>query len=136
VGGNPPQTQKPRSQGAWPLNLTDVRRAMRCPGPGPPLRAQGGPWPLAYSSVFFHYFFWYFRFCIFFAFFFWCFLFCTCTCLKLCFFGGSLYFFVPTYNFKFLFKSVASSIFFCTSVFSNKVFFDFLFKIPFTMHNI
>jgi hypothetical protein len=80
-------------------------------------RAGLGPWPAV--LFFFHYFFWYFRFCICFAFFFWCSLFCTCTCLKLCFFGSSLYFFVPTYGFKILFKLVASSIFFCTSIFSN-----------------
>jgi hypothetical protein len=83
-------------------------------------QGQGGPgWALALVLFFFHCFFWYFRFCICFAFYFWCFMFCTCTCLKLCFLGGSLYFFVPTYDFKILFKSVTSSIFFCTSIFSN-----------------
>jgi hypothetical protein len=40
VGGNPPQTQKPRSQGAWPLNPAEVRGAKRCLGPGGPLRAR------------------------------------------------------------------------------------------------
>jgi hypothetical protein len=97
-------------------------------GQGRPWRAQARPGPghvprrglaLAVVPYFFHYLFWYFRFCICFAFYFWCFLFCTCTCLKLCFLGGSLYFFVPTYGFKILFKSVASSIFFCTSIFPN-----------------
>jgi hypothetical protein len=33
VGGNPPQTQKPRSQGAWALNPADVHGAKRCLGP-------------------------------------------------------------------------------------------------------
>jgi hypothetical protein len=37
--GNPPQTQKPRSQGAWLLNPTNVRGVKRCP----PWRPWAGP---------------------------------------------------------------------------------------------
>jgi hypothetical protein len=43
VGGNPPQTQKPRSHGAWPLNPTDVRGVKRCPGPARPLAGPASP---------------------------------------------------------------------------------------------
>jgi hypothetical protein len=46
VGGNPPQTEKPRSQGAWPLNPADVR-GVKLPrasvGPGGPYRPKAGP---------------------------------------------------------------------------------------------
>jgi hypothetical protein len=130
VGGNPPQTEKPRSQGTWLLNPVDIRGVKRW---SRALAGPGWPWPrqvgaLVLVPFFFHFFFGYFRFCIYFAYFFGCFMFCTCTCLKLCFFGGSLYFFVPMYGFKILFKSVASSIFFCTSIFSNLVFMNFCLK--------
>jgi hypothetical protein len=48
VCGNPPQTEKPRSQGAWPLNPVDVRGVKRwtraLAGPGGPLDEPSG-WP-------------------------------------------------------------------------------------------
>jgi hypothetical protein len=79
--------------------------------------AQGRPWPLACGSIFFSLFFLVFSVLH---------MFCTCTCLPLCFFGGSLYFFVPTYGFKILFKSVASSIFFVHLFFPTKFFLLFV----------
>jgi hypothetical protein len=43
VGKNPPQTEKPRFQGAWPLNPTDIRGVKRCPGPARALAGPTGP---------------------------------------------------------------------------------------------
>jgi hypothetical protein len=194
VGGNPPQSQKPRSLGVWPLNPVEVCRAKLCPGPGGPLRArrrtrarpeqvgamgpseyphQVGLWvsavpthlhsrvwsvlinysiqllaqqlgcgcvffkitveasswaTLACGSVFYLFINLVFSvlhmFCIFFL----VFLVLHMYLFETLFFGGSLYFFVATYGFKILFKSVASSIFFCTSTFSNSVFLTFCLK--------
>jgi hypothetical protein len=132
VGGNPPQTQKPRSQGAWPLNPTNIRGVKCCLGParalaGPSrgrasawLWPKGGPSPgLGHGSVIFSIIF--FVFLVFHMF---CILVLVFHVVHMYlfetwFFCGSLYFFVPTYYSEILFKLVASSIFFSTSIFSN-----------------
>jgi hypothetical protein len=114
------KSHAPKERGRLTPRMSAGLRAAQ--GQRGPWRARAGPGPghgPGRGSVIFSLIFWYFRFSICFAFYFWCFMFCTCTCLKLCFLGGSLYFFVPTYGFEILFKSIASSIFFSTSIFSN-----------------
>jgi hypothetical protein len=145
VGGNPPQTHKPRSQGAWPLNPTDICRAKRCPGPGPALAGPGKAWPWpcpkagpgpGRGSVLFSLFVLVFSvlhmFCI----------------LFLVFLVLHMYLFETLFSWRFSlflcsnvrfqnFVQIGSIVdFFLYIYFSQLSFFDFLFKIPFTMHNI
>jgi hypothetical protein len=156
VGGNAPQTQKPHSQGAWPLNPADVRgvKLPRGPAqaPGGPCRPKAGPGPafgqaLPWASrakprpcpgpkiltfpilnifLVFH------RFSI----------------AVLVFHIVHMYFFETWFSCSlslFLYSNLrfgdfvqigSIDYFFFDMYFFRLSFFDFLFKIPFTMHNI
>jgi hypothetical protein len=84
-------------------------------------QGQGGPClALAMVLFFFHYLFWYFQFCICFAYFFWRFSLFLCS------------------NVRFQnFVQISSIVdFFLYNYFFQLSFFDFLFKILFTMYNI
>jgi hypothetical protein len=131
VGRNPPQTQKPRSQGAWLLNPAGIR-GVKLPrvGAGPGLGYGRGSkiliFPIFIVFLVFH------RFCI----------------LVFVFHIVHMYFFETWFSWAlslFLCSNLRfgdfvqiSSIdyFFFDIYFFRLSFFDFLFKIPFTMHNI
>jgi hypothetical protein len=152
VGGSPPQTQKPRSQGAWPLNPAEVHgvKLARAPGRawashgrgrGPGLAmAVGKAWAShgrgrgskCFTFPIFNVFSVFHTFCI----------------LVFVFHIVHMYFFETWFSWAlslFLcsnlrfgdFVEIGSiDYFFFDMYFFRLSFIDFLFKIPFVMHNI